>query len=403
MLFNFNWIKSSSLGLGLVALGWKIVDTVISLFAVKFIPYLGYFSYGPTMYQYGTPDYVRALTNFDGVFYIRIATQGYSYTEQAFFPLYPVILSWTNTLLHNPIIAGLAVSLISFVIGLFLWRQYFGYLSGMRNFPWALMLLLVYPTSYYFGVLYTESLFFALMVGTLLTLKRRQYLLSAILAYCAALTKVVGVFLILPIAVTFIREVGQSKYANVKELFWSCIKQWRVILVGGASLLGLSTYSFYLWRTLGDPLYFLHAQESFSNNRSSDLITPFQVVYRYFKIFVTADHNIQYYVAMAELVFYAAITGLILLELWNIWKKYRNKRRINYERLGLGLFSLASVMVPSLTGTLSAVPRYSLMSLTIFVVLAEIKQKWLLYGLWLLFLLLHVAYFALFIQGYYVT
>src|SRR5437870_1191429 len=76
---------------------WKAVDTLVSILSPFFIPYLGFFSYGPTMHEYGVPAWIRALTNFDGIFYIRIATRGYQLTEQAYFPLYPILLHNLNS------------------------------------------------------------------------------------------------------------------------------------------------------------------------------------------------------------------------------------------------------------------------------------------------------------------
>ncbi len=382
---------------------WKVVDVIVSLVAPYFIPYLGFFSYGPTMLQYGMPDFIRALTNFDGIFYIRIAIHGYQLTEQAYFPLYPILLYNVNSILHNPILAGLSISLISFVIGIFVFKKYLESVLDKQNVIWALLFLLAYPTSYYFGVLYNEGLFFLLVVGLLYSLKKKYFWLGMLLAYCASLTKVVGVFLVFPIACTFLEEVLKGRSTDIKTVFTRALRQWRIVLVGVASLSGLASYCFYLWKTLGDPIYFIHAQESFGAHRSSHLITPFQVVFRYFKIFLTADRNFQYGVAVIELLFYLFAMSLICVNFFTLWKQFRQKKKINFDRLGLGIFSLSCILVPSFTGTLTAVPRYTLMSLITFLVLAEIKNRTLKRALLCVFVLLHICFFALFIQGYYLT
>ncbi|MEI8232344.1 MAG: hypothetical protein WCG44_01235 [bacterium] len=370
-----------------VILIWKSFDILVSLIAQSAIPYLGFFSYGDTMFQYGLPSFIRALSNFDGIMYVRIATKGYSMTEQAYFPLYPQLIRGLNMIIHNPIIAGVVISVTMSIVGLILLVKYLPYLTESKYVKWILLALLCYPVSYYFGVMYTESLFFALMIATLLSLANKRYLLSGILGYLLALTRVQGVFILIPIAIT---AFGLMRSGKV----W-----WKNILVGLGPILGLGTYLTYLWVSLGDPIYFVHAQESFGAHRSSKLILLPQVFYRYFKIFWTADMNFQYYVAVLEFAFMVFAIILLAYDLYLTLKR----KNINWERLGINIFSWANILVPAMTGTLTAMPRYTLMSLSIFLVVGEFKSKWLKYGMFTTFVIFHVIMLTLFIQGYYVT
>lgn len=366
---------------------WKGIDTLVSILAPTVIPYLGFFSYGDTMLKYGLPNFVRALSNFDGIMYVRIATKGYSMTEQAYFPLYPLLIRLVNYVIQNPIIAGITVSLAASFVGMLIFTKYLPILTKSVNFKWVLIALLCYPTSYYFGVMYTEGVFFVLLVATLLSLAKRRYLFTAILGFLLALTRVQGVFVLIPIAATTYGLMRSGK------------EWWKNSITGLGPLLGLGTYATYLWKTLGDPLYFIHAQESFGANRSSHLILLPQVIYRYLRIFLTADMNFQYYVALLEFVFFIFVFILLAYDLYLIIKK----NLINWERLGINLFSWANIIVPSMTGTLTAMPRYTLMSLSVFLVIGELKSKLLRNSLLCIFVVMHVIMFALFIQGYYLT
>lgn len=366
---------------------WKLIDVVVSLLAPRFIPYLGFFSYGDTMLQYGLPNFIRALSNFDGIMYVRIATKGYSMTEQAYFPLYPQLIRALNMIIHNPIVAGVVISVTMSIVGLTLLSKYLPYLTESKNVKWVLLALLCYPVSYYFGVMYTESLFFALLIGTLLSIQKQKYVLAGMLGYFLALTRVQGVFVLIPIAIT---TFGLMRSGKV----W-----WKTILVGLGPILGLGTYLTYLWTTLGDPLYFIHAQESFGAHRSSKLILLPQVIYRYLKIFTLADLNFQYYVAMLEFGFMMFAILTLSYDLYKQWKK----PVWDYARIGLNIFSWANILVPAMTGTLTAIPRYTMMSLSIFLVVGELKSKWLKYALLTIFVILHSIMLSLFIQGYYLT
>jgi hypothetical protein len=374
---------------------YKVVDLFLFFIAPRVVPYLGFFSYGDQVLKYNMPDFLRATTNFDGIFYIRIATQGYSHTEQAYFPLYSILINLITYITLNPIISGLIISNICFTIGLYFFYSYISAITTKRTAIWTSIFLLIYPTSYYFGVMYTESLFFMLFTATLYTFYKKQWFLAFIFAYLTATTKVIGVLVCVPLLFSLFGEYMQHKNAILTFLR----NHIQSLLVCAAPALGILSYCTYLYITLGDPLYFLHAQESFGANRSSSFITPLQVLYRYIKIFSTADLSIQYYVAINEVVFYLSAMGVLLYQLI---LQYKAKIK-SYHRLGLVTFSLLAILIPSLTGTLTAMPRYTLMCLSLYIIFAEITHKWLRIVLIAIFLCLHIVMAILFAQGYYIT
>ncbi len=369
---------------------WKIIDLIISFIAPKIIPYLGFFSYANTMFKYGLPDFIRKLSNFDGIFYIRIALKGYSQYEQAYFPLYPLLIRFITPLTgNNPIIAGVLISHLAFFLAFFvLYRCLKLERIPHKHIWWTLCFLLFYPTSFFFGVMYTESLFLLLFTSTLFFLKRKAYILAFVFGYFTALTRVTGIFLLIPIIAFFVIEVKRMKQWVIKEIY-----------LLAAPVLGLLTYCWYLWKTTGDPIYFFHAQEYFGAHRSTNFVFIPQVIYRYIKIFLTAKMNFQYFVAAVELLFFVSVACILLLDLRQMIKK----KKFNAFRLGLYLFSWVNLLVPTLTGTLTAIPRYSMMSLSIFLFLGEMKNARIKTAVLIFFILFHILLFGLFIQGYYVT
>jgi hypothetical protein len=104
-------------------------------------------------------------------------------------------------------------------------------------------------------------------------------------------------------------------------------------------------------------------------------------------------------VAVLEFVFLLFAGGVLVFEFLKLVKQ----KKFNFVRAGLWSFSIINLILPTLTGTLTAVPRYSLLSLSIFLYLGEIKNR----GLKLIiiggFIILHIILFAFFVQGYYVT
>lgn len=364
---------------------FKAMGMIVISGALLTVPYLGFFPYRDQLASFHLPRFISAMANFDGIHYLLIARNGYSQFEQAFFPLFPLLIKYlTPVFFNNGLIAGLFLSNFSFLLGLFVIYK----ATGVKYNLWLLLFIFSYPMSFFFGAVYNEGLFFLLFLGCLYFLRNKNYPLSAASAFLAALTRLVGVFLIIPIGIHWI-------FSRAKKSLY-------VIF---APLLGLATYCLYLWQTTGDPLYFLSSQPAFGANRSTHLILLPQVYWRYLKIFVTANHDFRYFISVFEFVLFNFVFMILVMDFFKQVKlvKKLGVKVVNYERLGLNLFSLANIILPTLTGTLSSVPRYALLSVSFFLYLAEIKSKWAKIFLALVLLLFHVFMVAYFVQGYFVS
>lgn len=357
----------------LLFVAWRILDFLTVYLAPLIIPYLGFFPYKEVLSNFNLPHWINSLANFDGIHYLLIASQGYSQWEQAFFPVYPVLIKLLTFVINNGLLAGLFISNLAFFIGLL-----------VMDVPmWFLIFILAFPTSFFFGAVYTEGLFFLFFALTLYFLKKEKYLLTGISAILTSLTRLVGVFLIIPIA-----------------LHWLSKRKGLMTIL--TPLIGLGIYCFYLWKTTGDALFFLTSQPVFGANRSSSLVLLPQVVWRYIKIFATAAPNFQYFISLFEFSIFMLVFIVLILDLIKIVRKRRFWTSQN-NRLALNLFSVANLVLPTLTGTFSSVPRYALFSLSFFFYLTEIKNVWAKIVIALVFLILHVVLLGFFSQGYFIS
>ncbi|MBI5127220.1 hypothetical protein HZA76_02070 [Candidatus Roizmanbacteria bacterium] len=374
----------------LIFLVWKTLDTWTLFLAPKVIPYLGFFPYGRELYDFGLPHLSSALANFDGIHYLLIAHRGnYVTWEQAYFPLYPLLMRFlTPVFFNNELITGMIISSVSFFIGLMIFLKLF------RSKFWLLIFLLVFPTSFFFSAIYTEGLFFLLLTLTLFFLKKENYQVVILLAILSALTKLVGVFLIIPI---IFHLVGKPQFR--REL------KWKNLILVLSPFIGLGIYCLYLIKTTGNPLMFITSQPVFGANRSTNLIFLPQVIWRYLKIFITASHTWQYYVSIFEFLVFGFVLTILIIDLFKHLKFTENfKLKIeNYDRLGLNIFSFANILLPTLTGTLSSVPRYALFSLSLFIFLSEIRNKWIKIVIAVVFLAFHIFALGFFGQGYFIS
>lgn len=152
----------------------------------------------------------------------------------AFFPFYPLMIRFFSYPLQilgmNPIataaLAGVIVSALGALLGMLslydLTRDSLGEDGALR----AVFYLIIFPTGFFLIQVYTEGLFVGLAFSCLAMLKRKQWLLAALLGAAATLTRAVGVALVIPMAITWIRMVD-----------WIGIDlEWRQIFHGSISL-----------------------------------------------------------------------------------------------------------------------------------------------------------------------
>ncbi|HBO10365.1 TPA: hypothetical protein DD448_00215 [Candidatus Collierbacteria bacterium] len=308
-------------------------------------------------------DPARAMWGyFDGTHYLRLAEFGYvDVGTQAFFPLYPAFISIFGRLLHLSYFpVAIAVSLVTLTLSLvviaYLWP---------RSRWWVTMVILLFPTAFYWGTIYTESLFLFLSLLFFLLLKRKSYWAAAVVAGLSSATRLVGVFLALALIVEVV----------TKRRLWRSAKPSDVVYLIFISLLSLSGFLFYmafLNFRFGDPLMFLHVQTLFGAERSSDrLILLPQVLYRYLQMILTVDPTTWVY----QKIWLEIITFLGALAL--LFTQFRR------HSAALLAYLLASLLLPTLTGTLSSVPRYVLVLLP-YLSVPITANKWARYG-WVVF------------------
>ncbi|HJQ13389.1 MAG TPA: hypothetical protein VJ830_01475 [Anaerolineales bacterium] len=155
----------------------------------------------------------------------------------AFFPFYPLLIRFFSYPLQilgmNPIatatLAGVVISAFGALLGMLslyeLTRDSIGDDGALR----AAFYLVIFPTGFFLLQVYSEGLFVGLAFCCLAMLKRKQWLLAALLGVAATLTRAVGVTLVIPMTLTWIR---MGDWVDIDL-------EWRQILHGGISLRSL--------------------------------------------------------------------------------------------------------------------------------------------------------------------
>jgi Gpi18-like mannosyltransferase len=376
---------------------WRIGLFALANLAENVLDYQPAFPYSEIMLEpSGLPKWLYSWANFDGVHYLTIADKGYvgSGLIQAFFPMFPILISIMTMTGINPISAGLLLSnlaLIGSMISLYLlFSQRFS-----TRLAWgAVIALLLFPTSLYLGSLYNESLFLFFSLQALLWFEKRNWILMAVFLVLASSTRVVGILLVPAI---FVQLALEAYPFRTRLSYESLMATAGSIKNGMASLavgtLGLFSYMGYLWYEFGNPLYFYQVQSEFGSGRESNLILLPQVIWRYLKILGgSTSFDLRYYAYWQE--FLVSMVVLVII-VWS-WKKIP---------LSWSLFSLGAFLLPTLTGNLSSMPRYVLVCLPVYFLLGWLwsKRPSLAIAAYVLLAAGLMINTVLFIQGYWVA
>src|SRR3989338_656715 len=246
---------------------WRLFLFFTAFWGSFILPFQPRFPYADVfLISSDLPAFVWSFANFDGVHYLTIARSGYAAQfTQVFFPLYPLLLSVFQKILYfiNPLAISLIVTNLFFLAGLYLFNQLLRIDYKPKEISWMVLFLLLFPTSFYFAGLYTESLFLILILLCFYLARRKMWLLAAITAGLASSARLVGIFL-LP---ALFWEYLQDK-SNVRGQLLNVLKSPILYIAP----LGLISYMIYLQINFGDALYFWHAQPIFGASREGSNI-----------------------------------------------------------------------------------------------------------------------------------
>lgn len=370
-------------------LAWRIILFIPLFLASIFIPYRTGYDY-TNIWKFTQPYFpissplLFPWTNFDGAHYLSIAANGYL-DNQGFFPLYPLLIKIFATLLGGGeafglpyFISGFLISNLSLLFALFIFYKLIS-LDFSRKIAWqSIFFLLLFPTSFFFASLYTESFFLLFALLSFYFARKRKWFFAGLSGLLLSATRLVGIAILPALIYEFIKE---EKKLSARAL--------SLLLVP----FGLASYVLYnFWQTK-NPLIFIEAHAELNPTRTvtSVILLP-QTFYRYFKILTTTSlSHFEWWIALLEISLFTLAVSMLYIA-------FKKKVRPSYI-----LFSAFSLLIPASSGTFSGMPRYVLVLFPIFIGLALIKNNRLkiLYSAIstiLLFVLL-----ALFARGYFIA
>ncbi|SDZ30705.1 mannosyltransferase family protein [Bacillus sp. 166amftsu] len=206
------------------------------------LPYYNNFHEGMTL-----EHFKHALINWDSLWYIEIAENGYkSRKATAFFPFVPILIK----VFGNPYTV-IAVTQVAFFICLYLLKEFFKRCNmNDSQIKAGIWLFAVNPCAIYYATVYTEVWIVLFSLASLhMAIKEKwlyAYIFAAILTSTRAPALLFGIF---PFTL-FIMSIWNKNWKLVRNsLLW-----------GLSCTVGLTGYMIYLYRVFGDPLVFSTTQ-----------------------------------------------------------------------------------------------------------------------------------------------
>ncbi len=178
-----------------------------------------------------------AWERFDALWFLRIADGGYRLQDgsAAFFPLYPLgVRALSFVLGGRPLAAATLLSNAAFLGALVVTYRLTTSELSERTARTTVLLMCVFPTSYFFLMPYTESLFLLCAVSAFWAARRRRWVVAGAAGALAALTRSVGIVLAPALLVETLHQRAERRGSV-----------WPGIAAAGATAMGLFAYLFF--------------------------------------------------------------------------------------------------------------------------------------------------------------
>jgi hypothetical protein len=348
----------------LVYLGVRLGLLLVGLLSTALLPVrepVGVPGWPATLPSAGWHHVFTAWERHDALWFLRIAADGYRPDDGsgAFFPLYPLLTRAVGTALGGHWLLGAyVVSNVALVVALtVLYRLTERELSALAARR-TVLYLAVFPTAFFLYAPYTESLFLALVLGSLYAARRSAWLLAGGLGALAALTRSTGLLLVLPLVVEAALQAREVPGPGRPRRLAGALAASGLVPVGTAA------YLLYWHRTEGDALRPLELQSAQWSREGSwpweTLLAGAREGVRYFGSYPGGYHTVDLVVVLVAVL----AGGWVALRM----------------RATYGVWVAVSLLVPltlSFDGRpLLSLPRFVVVVFPLFWALARLAERW---------------------------
>jgi hypothetical protein len=319
---------------------------------------------------------------WDADYYLQIANNGYTQGDSrcCFYPLFPFAIRIVSVFTDgNRLIAGMITANICSLAGELLFFAIVGKRFGKRIAWLSLILLLAFPGSLFFQFIYTEGLFFFLLMLLVHSLEEDCVWLACVASFLLPLTRAVGIFCVVPIfwhlflktppdqlpsatnktslvykLISLIAplQVPNTLAKTTKSYFY--IKRYIPLL---APFLGWGVYFLQMWVWTGNPFEGFTAQKQFHCESIGNIFSPMSFIETLIR--PTTLH--EFYGSLLDRCCFVLLAYNLLI----IWR---------LDRMWF-LWALFLGVVPAMSGMFVSYTRFTSMVFPLFVAIATLLNK----------------------------
>ena len=199
----------------------------------------------------------ETFARYDSGWYLGVARDGYRFAEGgrsnlAFFPVYPLLMRALarpfGNRAQNYYLAGIVISWAAFVVAMVLLDRLARLDLPRRAASRAVLYASIFPFAFFYGVVYSESLFLMLMLAAAYGFRTRRWLIGGVAGALASATRVNGIMMLPALAwIGWQQSRGDARQRR------------RALAAVGLAGAGLVIYSTYVYGLTGSFIEWYHS------------------------------------------------------------------------------------------------------------------------------------------------
>jgi hypothetical protein len=285
------------------------------------------------------------FARWDSGWYVGIARDGYKFVEDgrsnlAFFPAYPLSMRATGLALggrtEHFFLGGILVSWVAFLGAMVLLYSLARLDLDEEAAERAVIYAAVFPSAYFFGLVYSESLFLCAMVATIYAIRTRRWVVAGVVGALAVCSRVNGI-MALP---AFVWLAWRAADRDRQQLVSAAISM-------AAIASGFLAWCGYVYMLSGNPLEWAASITRWNYTPGG---APWQPLVGLLTALWTRTYQ---FLTTEHAALYDTYNGLVatsvVLSTPYVWWRFG---------AGYGLFMLANLSLPLSTGQFEGLGRY---------------------------------------------
>jgi len=370
------------------ALGFRVVSAFLALCANLAFPLDRHLPDQSTMWGKPSPFW-DAFARHDSGWYFEIARTGYDATAAvaggrsniAFAPVYPLLMRYVGRLFGRApgdvYLGGIVVSWLSFAAAMAVLYRLAALDLPRRRAERAVLLTAIFPFSFFFGAVYTESTFLVFTLLAFYGFRTRRWALGGVAGAIATATRVTGIMM----------------WPALVWIAWRTAEPTRRDrLAAGAALLaatfGFLGYCVYIYDLTGQPLLWATALTRWGSGYHPGG-APWSAPVDLMRQLLTHPYV---FLTTGSMALYDTLYGVTALA-------FVAMVPLVWHRFGAayGLYMLLSLYVPLSSGAFEGLGRYCSVLFPAFIWLASVRSRFVYTSLIVAFALFYTLGLALFV------